>query len=229
MPIIYLAIFAIFLFQNLAISAFTTYYYSLTLSLGDMPIRPLCLLHNYALFVGKSTVVCQDWKRNAWTDTEIHSLPAGLLWHIIITKSRMMSAVLMMTMTKTMTLTVAYHYHPDHGDQRGFGTGCDWCGHVGTPTRWSSNTNIRTNTNTNGNISTNTNTNTITITIHRDHGNQRGVGTGCDWCGHLGTPTENLYSTSVNNFENSIKYPCLYFLLFGAHAIQLVIHFYKIS
>ena len=43
MPIIYLAIFAIFLFQNLAISAFTTYYYSLTLSLGDMPIRPLCL------------------------------------------------------------------------------------------------------------------------------------------------------------------------------------------
>ena len=121
-------------------------------------------------------------------DTEIAFLPSGWLRHRIITKYRMMSAVLMMTMTKTMTLTVAYHYHRDHGDQRGFGTGCDWCGHVGTPTRWSSNTNIRTNTNTNGNISTNTNT--ITIQIHRDHGDQRGVGTGCDWCGHLGTLTD---------------------------------------
>ena len=134
MPIIYLAIFAIFLFQNLTISAFTTYYYSLTLSLGDMPIAnsPALSFHNYALFVGKSTVVCQDWKRNAWTDTEIHSLPAGLLWHIIITKSRMMSAVLMMTMTKTMTLTVAYHYHRDHGDQRGLAPdaiGVDTWGH----------------------------------------------------------------------------------------------------
>ena len=56
-----------------------------------------------------------------------------------------------------------------------------------------------------------------------------GLGTGCDWCGHLGTPTDNLYSTSVNNFEKSIKYPCWYFLFFGAHPIQLVIHFHKIS
>ena len=54
-------------------------------------------------------------------------------------------------------------------------------------------------------------------------------GTGCDWCGISGKLTENLNSSSVNNFEKSIKYPCWYFLLFGAHAIQLVIHFHKIS
>ena len=63
MPIIYLAIFAVFLFQYLAISA----------SLGEAPFfkwanTPALSFHIYALFVGKSTVVpkvkkfwqCQD-------------------------------------------------------------------------------------------------------------------------------------------------------------------------
>ena len=47
----------------------------------------------------------------------------------------------------------------------------------------------------------NTNTNTITITIHRDHGDQRGFGSGCDGSGHLGIPLISLVNSLETFFQ----------------------------